>query len=42
MLRQPGKFDEMERALEKDEFLAAMWEEIKEQFATGCTQTSAE
>jgi hypothetical protein len=34
MLRQPGKFDEMEAALEKDELLAAMWEEIKEQFGT--------
>ena len=34
MLRQPAKFEEMERALESDEQLGAMWEEIKEEFPT--------
>jgi hypothetical protein len=35
MMRQPAKFEEMEAALKKDELLGAMWEEVKEQFATG-------
>jgi hypothetical protein len=34
MLRQPSKFDEIETALEKNEQLAELWEEIKEEFQT--------